>query len=88
MLSEALTKTKKEIIAYNKTNLFNNNHLLQGSASDSEDSLQRTALEDTLDADPLAHTVLSEEVLRSPQTMRALEKFRQGARKDPSSWDG
>lgn len=48
-----------------------------------DDSLTRTALEDTLmDGDPLQHTILSDDVLRSPQTMRALEKFRAGARKE------
>ena len=57
---------------------------LQASIAESEDdSLTRTALEDTLiDGDPLQHTVLSDDVLRSPQTMRALEKYRAGARKE------
>ncbi|KAL5260610.1 hypothetical protein ACHWQZ_G010681 [Mnemiopsis leidyi] len=53
------------------------------TAESEDDSLTRTALEDTLmDGDPLQHTVLSDDVLRSPQTMRALEKFRAGARKE------
>ena len=66
--------------------------LSQLSGSGSEEDMTRTALEDTLrdtledstylDGDPLRHTILSEDVLRSPQTMRALQKFRAGARKE------
>ena len=64
--------------------------MLQVSLTDSEDdSLTRTALEDTLlDGDPLQHTVLSDEVLRSPRTMKALEKFRAGAKKHESTSKG
>ena len=64
--------------------------ILQASITESEDdSLTRTALEDTLmDGDPLQHTILSDDVLRSPQTMRALEKFRAGARKERFDGEG
>jgi len=62
---------------------------LSSSPSDDEELGPRTALEDTLmEGDPLAYTTLSNEVLRSPETMRALAKFRAGARKHgPSKHD-
>ena len=41
-----------------------------------------------MDGDPLQHTILSDDVLRSPQTMRALEKFRAGARKERFDGEG